>query len=76
MPENKKRMHINTSFDRESESGQYFISCARIRGLGVSTLVSWLIHTIAEDRLVQAVLDDGGRRARLRAGDHKFKEDA
>jgi hypothetical protein len=76
MPQNKRRMHLNTSIDRESESGRYFISCARIRGLGVATLVGRLIETIAEDKLVQAVLDDGGRRARLKAGDHKFKEDA
>jgi hypothetical protein len=76
MPENKRRMHLNTSIDRESESGRYFISCARIRGLGVATLVGRLIDTIAQDQLVTAVLDDDSRRSRLRAGDHKFREDA
>ena len=76
MPQNKKRMHLNTSIDRESEHGRYFISCARIRGLGVATLVGRLITTIAQDKLVTAVLDDDSMRAELKAGDHKFREDA
>ena len=76
MPDNKRRMYLNTSIDRDSESGRYFISCARIRGVGVSTLLGRLVSTIAQDKLVTAVLDDDSKRSRLKAGDHKFREDA
>lgn len=75
MPQNRRRMHVNTSFERDTEHGRYFISCARIRGLGVATLVGRLITTIAQDKLVGAVLDDDGMQAELKAGDHKFRED-
>jgi hypothetical protein len=67
---------MSTSIDTESDAGRYIVSCARIRGIGVATLVSRLVDAIAKDQLVNAVLDDDGRRSRLRQGDHKFREDA
>jgi hypothetical protein len=70
------KLHLNTSIDRESEHGRYLVSCARIRGIATGTLVQMLVTTIAQDQLVQAVLDDDSKRKRLQVGDHKFREDA
>lgn len=69
-------LHLNTSIDRDSVHGRYIVSCARIRGIATATLLRRLVQVIAQDQLVQAILDDDSKRARLRAGDHRFREDA
>jgi hypothetical protein len=69
-----RTMHLHISVDRSSESGQYLVSCARIRDVAVATLINRLLKTIGNDQLVQAILDDEDRLTVRNRGDHRFRE--
>lgn len=52
----------------------YLASCARIRDITLTALITKLIETIAQDQLVLSILDDDSRPAPREKGKHGFRE--
>ena len=66
-------MQVICEIRTDTNEGRYLVSCARIRDVTVTHLVKKVIDLVVQDQLVEAVLDDNGRRA----GDkyvHRFRE--
>jgi len=66
-------MKLDFQFNEQSETGRYLAACARIRDISIRSLTRRLVDTIAEDRLVSAVLDDGDHIQKRRQGEHRYK---
>ena len=52
---------------------EYFLVCARIRGVSRAVLLRRLLHTVAHDQMVGSVLDDENDMKRRRPGEHRYK---
>ena len=66
-------MKLDFQFHENTEAGRYLLACARIRDISPRALTRRLVDTIAEDRLVSAVLDDGDTIQKRRQGEHRYK---
>ena len=64
-----KHAHVRMS----DSIADYFMLCARIRGIDRTALLQRLFKVIAEDQLVSSILDDDGKR-KLNKSERKFKE--
>lgn len=49
-----------------TEEGQYLQHCAKVRDISMTSLLRELVRTIAREKLVLAVLDDGNDQAGYR----------
>lgn len=58
--------YIKFKFDESSEAGQYFVRCAQIRQISLSSLFCKLQEVIAKDELVLSILDDDNKPAILK----------
>ena len=63
-PRDRKQMHVTVFLHTETEPAQYLRNCARIRDVSITRLAQILIDKIADDKLTEAVLDDGGQHER------------
>lgn len=64
-----KRFEIRMS----DEEWEYFKVCARIRDVSISSLFKRLFTVISDDKLIESILDDDGKRKRYKS-EPKFKE--
>jgi len=64
-----KHAHVRMS----DKVADYFMLCARIRGIHRSALLQRLFKVIAQDQLVSSILDDDGER-KLNKSERKYKE--
>jgi hypothetical protein len=73
-----RTLHLTQTIDLETEAGRYLMSCARIRDVAVTALVSRLVKRITEDQLILAILDDDSKRSRgkmfLKRREKHFRE--
>lgn len=53
---------------------EYLASCARIRDVTLTALVTRLIEVIAQDQLVLSILDDDSKPVPREKGKHGFRE--
>ena len=63
---NRKQMHVTVFLHTETEPVQYLRTCARIRDVSITRLAQIVIDKIAEDQLIEAVLDDAGNHQRAK----------
>jgi|KBSMisStaDraftv2_1062788.scaffolds.fasta_scaffold52101_2 hypothetical protein len=63
---NRNQMHVTVFLHPETEPMQYLRNCARIRDLSMTRLAQLVINRVAEDQLIEAVLDDAGQHQRAK----------
>ena len=68
------RLSIDIDDDVDSHIVRYLESCARIRGISTHALTRRVLSVIAEDHLVQNILDDQDDLRSRRKGEHPFRE--
>jgi hypothetical protein len=59
-------MHVTVFLHTATEPTQYMRTCARIRDVSMTRLAQLVINTVAEDQLIEAVLDDAGQHQRTK----------
>jgi hypothetical protein len=59
-----RQMHVTVFLRTDTEQGHYLRSCARLRDVSLTRLAQLMINKIADDQLVEAVLDDAGKHHR------------
>jgi len=65
------QVHVNSL---SAEASDYFESCARIRNMSNVHFFEVLLHIVARDQLVPAIMDDGGDgRVHRLAGKHRHQ---
>jgi hypothetical protein len=52
---------------------EYFRTCARIRNISLQSLMKRVVIAIAEDHLVQSILDDADDMTSRRKGEHRYR---
>ena len=70
---NRKQMHVTVFLHTETEPVQYLRTCARIRDVSLTRLAQLVINKIADDQLIEAVLDDAGKHRRAKH-EHRHRE--
>lgn len=67
-------MRLFLDFDENSVVGRYFLTCARIRDVSANSMLRRLFTTIAEDHLIESVLDDSDSMTVRKKGEHPYRE--
>jgi len=67
-------VHVNIAVSSNTERGRYLIECARARDITVTRFINNLVARIAQDQLVDAVLDDNGGEHEHTRHEHRFRE--
>lgn len=69
-------MFVQLDIDPDTEAGQYFFRCARIRNITPSSLLKRLVDTMTDEQMIPAVLDDQDDMLVRRKGEHRYREGA